>query len=48
MKQTARSALLVVERPAGDSPITVFSAQQFWDPRGCASNTIEPRGPKAR
>lgn len=32
-----------VERHAGDSLITVFSPQQFWDPRGCASNTIEPR-----
>jgi hypothetical protein len=39
-----------VERPAGDSSITVFSPQQYWDPRACASNsdTIDPRGPKAK
>ena len=37
-----------VERPAGDSLITVFSPQQFWDPRGCASNSVEPHGPKVR
>jgi hypothetical protein len=36
-----------VERPAGDSSITVFSPQQFWDPRPCASR-IGPRGPKAK
>lgn len=28
-----------VERPAGDSSITLFSPQQFWEPRACASNT---------
>lgn len=28
-----------VERPAGDSSITIFSPQQFWDPRACAINT---------
>ena len=37
-----------VERPAGDSSITVFSPQQFWDPRACASNTIDTRGPKGK
>jgi hypothetical protein len=37
-----------VERPAGDSSITVFSPQQFWDPRACASNTIDPRGSKGK
>jgi hypothetical protein len=37
-----------VERPAGDSSITVFSPQQFWDPRACASNTIDRRGPKRK
>jgi hypothetical protein len=39
-----------VERPAGDSVITVFSPQQFWDPRACAINTdgLDPRGPKAK
>ena len=37
-----------VERPAGESSITVFSPQQFWDPRACASNTIGPRGPKGK
>jgi hypothetical protein len=37
-----------VERPAGDSSVIVFSPQQFWDPRTCASklDTIDPRGPK--
>jgi hypothetical protein len=37
-----------VERPAGDSFITVFSPQQFWDPRACASNAIDRRGPKRK
>jgi hypothetical protein len=37
MKQLARS----------DS-ITVFSPHQFWDPRTCASNTIDRRGPKRK
>jgi len=37
-----------VERPAGDSSIAVFSPQQFWDPRGCASNTIDPQAPKGK
>jgi hypothetical protein len=37
-----------VERPAGDSSITVFSPQQFWDPRACASNTIDRRGPRRK
>jgi hypothetical protein len=27
-----------MERPAGDSLITVFSPQQFWDPRSCAQS----------
>ena len=35
-----------VERQAGDSSITMFSPQQVWDPRPCATNTIDPRGPK--
>jgi hypothetical protein len=35
-----------VERPAGDSSITVFSPQQFWDPRACAidTSTVDTRG----
>jgi hypothetical protein len=40
-----------VDRPAGDSSITVFSPQQFWDPRACASsstNPADPRGPKGK
>ena len=37
-----------VERPAGESSITVFSPQQFWDPRACPSNTFDRRGPKGR
>jgi hypothetical protein len=39
-----------VERPAGDSSITVFSPQQFWDLRACGINTGtgDPRGPKAK
>ena len=28
-----------VERPAGDSSITLFSPKQFWDPRACATTT---------
>jgi hypothetical protein len=37
-----------VDRPAGDSSITVFSPQQFWDPRGCAidADTTGPPGSK--
>jgi hypothetical protein len=36
-----------VDRPAGDSSITVFIPQQFWDLRACAnkSGTVDPRGP---
>jgi hypothetical protein len=26
----------------------VFSPQQFWDPRACASDTIDRRGPKRK
>ena len=39
-----------VERPAGDSSITVFIPQQFWDLRACAnkSDTVDPRAPKAK
>jgi hypothetical protein len=37
-----------VERPGAESSITVFSPQQFWDPRACASNTIDPHGPKGK
>ena len=37
-----------VERPAGESSITVFSPQQFWDPRACPSNTFDRRGPKGK
>ena len=33
---------------AGDSSITVFSPKQFWDARACATNTIDPRGPKGK
>ena len=34
-----------VERPAGDSPITVLIPQQFWDFRTCAkSDTLAPHG----
>jgi hypothetical protein len=35
-----------VERPAGDTSVTVFSPQQLWDPRACVSR-MNPRGPKA-
>jgi hypothetical protein len=30
-----------VERPWGDSLIRVYVPQQFWDPRGCAVNTLD-------
>jgi hypothetical protein len=34
-----------VERPFGDSTITVFIPQRFWDPRACATGT-DPRSVK--
>jgi hypothetical protein len=37
-----------VERPSGDSSITIYSPQQFWDPRGCGPHTVDPRGPKGK
>jgi hypothetical protein len=37
-----------VERSAGDSSMTLFSPRQFWDPRACATNTSDPRGPKGK
>jgi hypothetical protein len=36
-----------VDRPAGDSSITVFSPQQFWDPRACAT-TLSTRAGRRR
>jgi hypothetical protein len=35
-----------VQRPFGDSTITVFMPQQFWDPRGCATGTDRPAPPR--
>jgi hypothetical protein len=38
-----------VERPGGDNSVIVFSPQQFWDPRACASNgTVDRRGPTVK
>jgi hypothetical protein len=39
-----------VDRPAGDSSITVFIPQQFWDLRACAnkSDTGDLHGSKSR
>ena len=39
-----------VDRPAGDSSITVFIPQQFWDLRACANkpNTGDSRTQKAK
>jgi hypothetical protein len=34
-----------VERPFGDSFITVYVPQQFWDPRGCAAGGDRPARP---
>jgi hypothetical protein len=35
-----------VERPFGDSSITVYIPQQFWDPRGCAASPDPPARPR--
>jgi hypothetical protein len=32
-----------VDRPAGDSLVTVYMPQQFWDPRGCATGRDRQR-----
>jgi hypothetical protein len=36
-----------VERPFGDSFATVFSPQQFWDPRGCGVTIDRPARPES-
>ena len=35
-----------VERPFGDSSITAYIPQQFWDPRGCAATPDRPARPR--
>ena len=34
-----------VQRPSGDSLITVYSPQQFWDSRGCGTASKVSLGP---
>jgi hypothetical protein len=38
-----------VQQPSGDSVITVYAPQRFWDPRGgCATGSQKPPEPPAR